>query len=477
MTGTLLYPVILSGGSGTRLWPLSRSQHPKQLLPLAGGEESLLQSTLRRAAALQDAAAPLVIANQAHRFVIAEQLREIGIAPRSLMLEPVGRNTAPAVALAALQLSQADPRAILALLPADHLIRDEIAFAAAMNTARAAAEAGWLTTFGITPDRPQTGYGYIKLGLALDTPPDAAQVAAFVEKPDRATAEGYLASGDYLWNSGMFVARADCLLEEIERLQPDLLASCRAALAESHTDLDFLRLDEAAFQDMPALSFDRAVMEKTSRAAVVPCELGWSDLGAWPALWEVGAKDVNDNVLQGPAITLDSHGNYLRSEGGIIATLGVDNLIIINMKDAVLVVPRERADEAGKLTEALMSGDCPQASEPLVVHRPWGSYEDIDAGSGFRVKRIVVKPGGRLSLQRHKHRSEHWVVVRGTAKVTCGAETTLLRENQSTYIPVGETHRLENAEAEPLHLIEVQCGDYVGEDDIERLDDVYKRDS
>ncbi|MEX2408605.1 MAG: mannose-1-phosphate guanylyltransferase/mannose-6-phosphate isomerase [Rhodovibrionaceae bacterium] len=477
MTIPTLHPVILSGGSGTRLWPLSRSQHPKQLLPLAGGEESLLQSTARRAARLSGATAPLVIANEAHPFVIAEQLREIGLSPSSLLLEPLGRNTAPAAALAALKLSEADPEAILALLPADHLIGDEAAFAAAMETARAAAAEGWLTTFGIAPSRPETGYGYIKLGPDLEEPSGAARVTAFVEKPDRITAEAYLASGDYIWNSGMFVARADVLLAEIERLQPALLATCRLALERGRADLDFLRLDEAAFREMPALSFDRAIMEKTGRAAVVPCDLQWSDLGAWPALWEVGAKDADGNVLQGSAVTLDSRGNYLRSEQGIIATLGVENMIIISMKDAVLVIPRERADEAGKLTEEVLARALPQASEPLVVHRPWGTYEDIDAGPGFRVKRIVVKPGGRLSLQRHRHRSEHWVVVRGTAKVTCGAEITLLRENQSTYIPVGEAHRLENTETEPLHLIEVQCGDYVGEDDIERLDDVYKRDA
>ena len=477
MTSSPLHPVILSGGSGTRLWPLSRSQHPKQLLPLIGGEETLLQATARRVANLEGAAAPLVVANEGHRFVIAEQLREIGIRPSHLLLEPTGRNTAPAAALAALKVGEEDPAAVLALLPADHLIRDAAAFGHAMATAREAAAEGWLVAFGIAPDRPETGYGYIRLGVGLERPDGAARIASFVEKPDRATAETYLASGDYLWNSGMFVARADVLLAEIERLQPELLAACRDALAESRADLDFLRLDEAAFDRAPGISFDHAVMEHTERAAVVPCNLGWSDLGAWPALWEAGDRDADDNVVQGPAIALDSHGNYLRSEHGMIATLGVENLIVISMKDAVLVIPRQRAHEAGKLTQAALDRGLPQASEPLIVHRPWGTYEDIDAGPGFRVKRIVVKPGGRLSLQRHKHRSEHWVVVRGRATVTRGEETVVLEANQSSYIPVGETHRLANAESDPLHLIEVQCGDYVGEDDIERLDDVYKRES
>ena len=475
MANSTLHPVILSGGSGTRLWPLSRSQHPKQLLPLTGGEESLLQATARRAAGLDGAAPPLVIANEAHRFVIAEQLREVGVTPSALLLEPAGRNTAPAAALAALRLAEEDSEAVLALLPADHLIRDGAAFARAMATAREAAAKGWLVAFGIAPDRPETGYGYIKLGTALEAPKGAAQIACFVEKPDRATAETYLACGDFLWNSGIFVARADVLLKELERLQPELLAACRDALDSSRADLDFLRLGEAAFLRMQGISFDHAVMEHCKRAAVVACDIGWSDLGAWPALWEVGDKDGADNVIQGAAIALDSHGNYLRSEQGMIATLGVNNLIIISMKDAVLVIPQERANETGKLTEAALSQELPQASAPLVVHRPWGTYEDIDAGPGFRVKRIVVKPRGRLSLQRHRHRSEHWVVVRGRATVTRGEESLILEANQSTYIPVGETHRLENTEAEPLHLIEVQCGAYVGEDDIERLEDVYKR--
>ena len=477
MTTTQLHPVILSGGSGTRLWPLSRSQHPKQLLPLTGGEETLLQATALRVGRLPDTAPPLVIANEAHRFVVAEQLREIGVTPSRLLLEPFGRNTAPAAALAALQVSAEDPEAILALLPADHLIRDEAAFAAAIERALAAAAEGWLVAFGITPDRPETGYGYIKLGRALDGIDGVSAIERFVEKPDRATAESYLASGDYLWNSGMFVARADLLLEELERLQPALLAACGDALANAKADLDFLRLEEAAFERIAGVSFDYAVMEKTERAAVVPCDLAWNDLGAWPALWEAGEKDADGNVVQGAAIALDSHGNYLRSEQGVIATLGVENMIVISMKDAVLVIPRDRADEAGKLTAAAKAEALPQADDPLVVHRPWGTYEDIDAADGFRVKRIVVKPGGRLSLQRHHHRSEHWVVVRGRATVTRGEETVILEANQSTFIPVGETHRLENTEETPLHLIEVQCGDYVGEDDIERLDDVYKRDS
>jgi mannose-1-phosphate guanylyltransferase/mannose-1-phosphate guanylyltransferase/mannose-6-phosphate isomerase len=471
-----LYPVILSGGSGSRLWPLSRAHYPKQLLPLAG-DNTMLQDTALRVSDGMRYHAPLIIANNEHRFIVAEQLQQVGVSPYAIVLEPLGRNTAPAVTVAALMLLRQDPDAIMVLLPSDHVIGDQQAFAAAVDKAAQAAGAGQLVTFGITPRHPETGYGYIKQGDAVASQNDIYSVAAFVEKPDISTAEGYLASGDYLWNSGMFVLPAQVYIEEIGRLAPDILKHCTAALEKSFSDLDFVRLDEAAFAACPSDSIDYAVMEHTARAAVVPADIGWNDVGAWPALWDIAEKDERGNVCLGDNLLLDVSNSYLRAEDDrLIAAIGLEDLIVISTDDAVMIAPKARAGEVKDLVDSLKSQDRSEAIHHRRVYRPWGDYKDIDQEERFRVKRIIVKPGGILSLQKHKHRSEHWVVVKGTATVTCGEEESILRENQSVYIPKGVVHRLANAEAEPLHLIEVQVGDYVGEDDIIRIEDTYGRD-
>ena len=469
-----IHPVILSGGSGSRLWPMSRAHYPKQLLPLAG-RQTMLQTTAGRVTG-DDYAPPLVIANNEHRFIVAEQLQAVGIKPRAIVLEPVGRSTAPAAAIAALALVEEAPDAIMALLPSDHVVADAEEFAATMRTAAQAAAAGALVTFGVKPDRPETGYGYIRQGDALAGQPGVNRVAEFVEKPDRDTAERYLRSGDYVWNSGMFVFAARDFLEELQNLAPDMMAACRKAFDASFADLDFLRLDPDTFGACPAGSIDYAVMEKTERAAVVPVDIGWNDVGGWPALWELADKDADGNALLADGMLCGVRDSYLRADDGrLIAAVGVADLIVVSTADAVLVANRDRAGEVKDVVERLKAEDRHEAIHHRRVYRPWGDYNDIDEDERFRVKRIVVKPGGILSLQKHKHRSEHWVVVKGAAIVTRGEEVSELRENQSTYIPKGVVHRLENKGDEPLHLIEVQVGDYVGEDDIERLEDTYGR--
>jgi mannose-1-phosphate guanylyltransferase/mannose-6-phosphate isomerase len=469
-----LYPVILSGGSGTRLWPLSRTLLPKQFLPLTS-EHSMLQDTLLRLGGLDTAAAPVVVCASDHRFLAAEQMAEIGIKPLSQILEPMGRNTAPAVAVAALALAASDPAAIMLVLPADHLIRDVARFHHAVGKAAAQAATGKLVTFGVVADAPETGYGYIERGVALAGSPGCFAVARFVEKPDAAMAREFVASGRFYWNSGMFVFRADRYLDELAGFRPDIRNAAARAWETRNQDLDFCRLGEQAFEACPAESIDYAVMEKTGDAVVVEADIGWSDIGSWSSLWQASSADKQGNVAKGDVHLDGARNSYVRAESRLVAAIGVDDLIIVETADAVLVAGKEHAQKVKDTVEALKSK---QRDEYLVhkrVYRPWGYYEGLDVGDRFQVKRIMVKPGRKLSLQMHHHRAEHWVVVSGTAKVVRGEETILLSENQSTYIPLGVRHRLENVGKMPLHLIEVQSGGYLGEDDIVRFEDDYKR--
>ncbi len=475
MAKSKIRPVILSGGAGTRLWPRSRALYPKQLLPLLG-DRSLLRQTVARTAGPDRFLPPLVVCNQEHRFLVAEELRTQKAAADEILLEPVARNTAPAACVAALMLAERDPEGLMLLLPSDHHIADRKAFLAAVDRAAGAAAKGWLVTFGVTPDRPETGYGYIRRAEALDGTAGCYRVGRFVEKPDRATAEGYLASRDYVWNSGMFLFAAGRLIEEMTRLEPAMVEACRTALAGAARDLDFLRLDAAAFAAAPAVSIDTAVMEKTDRAAVVPVDIGWTDVGSWDSLWQVAKAGDGDNALSGDVIALDCANSYLHSEARLLAVVGAENLVVVVTKDAVLVCPRERAQEVRKVVERLKAAGRSEHELHTKVYRPWGSYETIDADAGFQAKRLVIEPGASISLQRHEHRAEHWVVVRGAAEVTKGDEVFTLETNQSTYIPKGTVHRLRNPGSEPLHIVEVQSGDYLGEDDIERFEDSYGRD-
>lgn len=467
-----IFPVLLSGGSGTRLWPLSRSLYPKQLLPLAG-EETMLQATALRIPDGPSFAPPLAICNNDHRFIIAEQLRAVGRDPLTIMLEPVGRNTAPAAAAAALYCRARHPEALIVLLPADHVIRDVEGFRAELDRAAALADSGRIVTFGIRPTEPNTGYGYIRQGEAIGD--GAWTVAQFTEKPDAATAAGYLADGGYSWNSGMFVARADVLLEELGRFRPDILEAVEKALDAAESDLDFLRLDEAAFAACPAQSIDFAVMEKTERAAVIPCDIGWSDIGSWTALWDIAEKDADGNAVQGDAILRDVKNSYIRTEATLVAAIGVSDLTIVETSDAVLVAARDRAQEVKEVVELLKADGRTEQESHVRHYRPWGYYEPLDFGARYQVKRLVVNPGAQLSYQLHHHRAEHWVVVSGTAQVTTDQETVLLSENESTYIAIGTAHRLANPGKVPLEVIEIQSGSYLGEDDIVRLDDPYNR--
>ena len=474
MSGTRrLHPVILSGGSGTRLWPLSRSSLPKQLLALCG-KRTMIQDTVLRVA-LPEAAAPLLLCNESHRFLIAEQMQEIAVKPAAIVLEPVGRNTAPAAAVAALIVAESEPQDIVLLLPSDHVVKDEPAFRATVAVAAQAAASGRIATFGITPDKPETGYGYIERGAALEGIAGAFAVRRFTEKPDAATAARHLAEGGYCWNSGMFVFRADVMLDELERCAPAILPAVREAWAKSVRDLDFVRLDKDAFAKAPAISLDYAVMEKTDRAALVPCSLGWSDVGSWSSLWEIRKQDEAGNVTQGDVVLHDAHGSFVHSEHQLAALVGVRDLVVVSTKDALLIADKARAQDVSKLVERLKTEKRSEPADHAVIYRPWGSYETIDLGERHQVKHIMVKPGGRLSLQSHKFRAEHWVVVEGTARVTCDDKVFMLEPNQSTYIPQGAKHRLENLGAEPVHLIEVQSGSYLGEDDIVRYEDIYGR--
>jgi mannose-1-phosphate guanylyltransferase / mannose-6-phosphate isomerase len=470
----MIHPVILSGGSGTRLWPMSRALYPKQLLALTG-ERSLLQETAHRVAGDAGFAPPLIVANEEHRFIIAEQLREIGVVPEALVLEPIGRNTAPAACVAALRLAGKTPDALMLVMPSDRSISDLAAYRDATSRAATAAQAGHLVTFGITPERAETGYGYIAKGRGIEGCEGSYAVTGFVEKPDPATAERYVASGDYFWNSGIFLFPVGLYLAELERLRPDMLAACKRALAGAKPETDFVRLDKTAFAACPGDSIDYAVMEHTTRAAVVPVTMGWSDLGSWDALWDMGDKDARGNVLTGNVVAEATGNCYLRSEAGLVAAIGVEDLVVVATDDAVMVAPKGRTQEVKQLVGRLLAEKREEADALPTVHRPWGTYRSLHQGHRVQVKHIMVRPGGKLSLQMHHHRAEHWVVVQGTAKVVRGNEEVILTEDQSTYIPLGTAHRLENPGKIPLHLIEVQSGSYLGEDDIVRFEDSYGR--
>jgi mannose-1-phosphate guanylyltransferase/mannose-6-phosphate isomerase len=465
-----IHPVVLSGGSGTRLWPLSRAAYPKQLMPLVG-ENSLLQETIQRVADPKRFAAPVLICNDDHRFLVAEQLRAIACKAEAIVLEPVGRNTGPAVAAAAMM---AKPENLLLILPSDHYIVDAEKFRAAITVAAKAAEAGSLVTFGIKPTAPETGYGYIQRGEAAVTK-GAFKVAAFVEKPDAPTAEKYLAADKYLWNSGMFLFRADRFLAELQKFEPAMLAAVKEAVAGATRDLDFIRLAKESFAKATSKSIDYAVMEKTKDAAVVPADMGWTDVGSWAALWDVAQRDSQGNALVGDVIAADVTNSYIRSESRLVTAVGLDNIVLIETVDAVMAVARDRAQDIRLIVDKLQKAERGERLAHRRVYRPWGSYETVDIDDGFQVKRLVVNPGARLSLQKHARRAEHWVVVRGTARVTRDRDVYDLHANQSTYIPLGAVHRLENPGEEILHLIEVQSGDYLGEDDIVRLEDNYGR--
>ncbi|MBV6688227.1 mannose-1-phosphate guanylyltransferase/mannose-6-phosphate isomerase [Xanthomonas euvesicatoria pv. physalidis] len=461
-------PIILSGGSGTRLWPLSRESYPKQFLPLVG-DKSMLQSTWLRAAPVAGHA-PIVVANEEHRFMAAEQLQQLGVKPSAILLEPKGRNTAPAIAVAALEATRDGADPLLLVLPSDHVIQNEAAFQAAVTLAATAAEQGKLVTFGIKPTAPETGYGYIKAGAGTG----ASAVERFVEKPDLATAQSYLASGEYYWNSGMFLFRASRYLEELRKFHPAIADACQKAWENGKRDADFTRLDKDAFAASPSDSIDYAVMEKTAYAVVVPLDAGWNDVGSWSSLRDVSKQDAQGNAHHGDVIQLDCQNTYAYGSR-LIAMVGLEDVVVVETPDAVLVGHRDRIQEVKDIVSQIKTAGRSEATWHRKVYRPWGAYDSIDMGQRHQVKRITVKPGAVLSLQMHHHRAEHWIVVSGTAEVTRGEEVLLLTENQSTYIPLGVTHRLRNPGKLPLELIEVQSGSYLGEDDIVRFEDTYGR--
>jgi mannose-1-phosphate guanylyltransferase/mannose-6-phosphate isomerase len=468
----MLTPIILSGGAGTRLWPLSRELHPKQLLALTSSR-TMLQETAARLAGMPSVEGPVVVCNESHRFLVAEQMRQLGTKPAAIVLEPVGRNTAPAIALAAhAALASAGEGAVMLVLPADHVIRDVAAFQAAVAAALPAAREGKLVTFGIVARTPETGYGYIRRGAGAGP---IYPIAQFVEKPDLERAKGFVAAGDYYWNSGMFLFKARRYLDELARFAPDIDAACRKAYETAGRDLDFTRIDAAQFEACRSDSIDYAVMEKTADAVVVPLDAGWSDVGSWSSLYEALPANAEGNVTHGDVLAEDTNGCYLYAESRLIGTVGLKDHVVVETKDAVLVAHKDRVQDVKKLVTKLKAQGRYEHSLHREVFRPWGSYDSIDAGDRFQVKRLTVKPGASMSLQLHHHRAEHWIVVEGTARITRNDEVFLLEENQSTYIPVGAKHRIENPGKITLQMIEVQSGSYLGEDDIVRFEDRYGR--
>ena len=468
----MIHPVCLSGGVGSRLWPVSRALYPKQYLPLVDEQQTMLQQTLTRLRSVETGCT-LIVCNDEHRFLVAEQLREMGVEDALIVLEPEGKNTAPAVALAAFELQKQYPKAVMLVLPADHVIKDEVTLANAIQEGEALAEAGSLVTFGIVPSAAETGFGYIKGGASVGG--DARSIEAFVEKPDKTTAEQYLASGEYFWNSGMFMLRADVYLNELQKNAPDIYRAVEAAFKGASSDLDFLRVDAEAFAACPDDSIDYAVMEKTEKGVVLPLDAGWSDVGAWSALWEVQSQDGEGNVCRGDVISHDVSNSYLHSDSRLVAAVGLQDVVVVETADAVLVADKNSVQGVKQIVNQLKAAKRDEVSTHKQVFRPWGSYESLVSADGFQVKRIIVTPGQKLSLQKHFHRAEHWVVVKGSAIVQCGDEEMLLSEDQSTYIPLGNIHRLTNPGVIPLEIIEVQTGAYLGEDDIVRYEDTYGR--
>lgn len=466
-----MIPVIMSGGSGTRLWPLSRKHKPKQFLALFG-DNTMFQETLERLTGLAELQSPIVVCNHDHRFMVAEQLQGLNANHPTIILEPFGKNTAPALAIAALQAMANGEDPILLVLAADHVISDIPAFHQAIALAKKEAEKDLLVTFGIVPTSPNTGYGYIQ----ADDKNTVSTVKAFVEKPDLETAIAYVASGNYYWNSGMFMFKASSLIAELEQYSPDILNSCRDALAKGKTDLDFIRLDSDAFEDCPSDSIDYAVMEHTDKAVVVPLDAGWNDVGSWSSLWECAEQDDNSNVVQGDVMLQGVKNSYIHSEHRLVSVLGLEDIVVVETADAVMVASKDSAQNVKDIVSRLNKAKRPEAESHRLCYRPWGHYDSIDTGERFQVKRITVNPGSSLSLQMHHHRAEHWIVVKGTAEVTCEDKITLLSENESTFIPLGKKHRLHNPGRVPLEIIEVQSGSYLGEDDIIRFDDNYHRD-
>lgn len=466
-----MIPVVMSGGSGTRLWPLSRKQKPKQFLALFG-DDTMFQQTLMRLDGVTDLAPPIIVCSNEHRFMVAEQLNELEVESPTIILEPVGRDTAPALAIAALQALASGDDPTLLVLAADHVIKDISAFHKAIEQAKQQAENGYLVTFGIVPTGPNTGYGYIQ----AQEKDIISKVEAFVEKPDLSTAEEYVASGNYYWNSGMFMFKASLLVAELEKYSPAILRACREALSHAQPDLDFIRLDKAIFESCDSISIDYAVMEKTDKAMVVPLGAGWNDVGSWSSLWECGTQSTDNNVTHGDVILDEVSNSYIHSENRLVTVLGLDNVVVVETADAVMVASKEKTQDVKSIVQSLNETGRNEAENHRLCYRPWGYYDSIDTGQRFQVKRISVKPGASLSLQMHHHRAEHWIVVSGTAQVSCNDKIILLTENESTYIPLGTKHRLHNPGQIPLEIIEVQSGSYLGEDDIIRFDDNYQRD-